>query len=194
MSVELPPTGTFGWKIPKPARRLTSRASGFGYALYRLLGGRTRVLGLPLLLLTTVGARSGRRRRIMLQCYPEGDEAWLVVASGAGSASHPAWLRNMAKHPDEVWIDVGRYKVKVRPAVLDGAEREEAWRRIVSVAPVNATFQEKTDRVIPVVRLMRSGQTPDVVRAPAARRPDTKDPSDQAVARISAIGTEARWC
>ena len=164
MSVELPPTGTRGWEIPKPARRLAGVTSGFSYALYRLLGGRTRVLGLPLLLLTTVGARSGQRRRTMLQCYPEGDVAWLVVASLAGSASHPAWLRNMVKHPDQVWIEVGRRKVKVRPTVLDGTDREDAWRRIVSVAPVNATFQEKTDRVIPVVRLMRSEETPDVVR------------------------------
>ncbi len=153
MSVELPPNGTRGWEMPKPARRLTGVTSGFSYALYRLLGGRARVFGLPLLLLTTVGAKSGRRRRAMLQCYPEGDEAWLVIASLAGSASHPAWLLNMVKHPDQVWIDVGRRKVKVRPAVLDGAEREEAWRRIVSVAPVNATFKEKTDRVIPLVRL-----------------------------------------
>ena len=156
MSVVLPPSGTRGWEIPEPARRLTGFTSGFGYALYRLLGGRTRVLGLPLLLLTTVGAKSGQRRRAMLQCYPEGEEAWLVVASLAGSASHPAWLRNLLKHPDQVWIDVGRHKVKVRPTVLDGAEREEAWRRIVAVAPVNATFQEKTDRVIPIVRLLRS--------------------------------------
>ena len=101
MSVQLPPTGARGWELAKHARRLTGISAGFSYALYRLLGGRRRVLGLPLLLLTTVGARSGQHRRAMLQCYPDGEEAWLIVASLAGSASHPAWLRNLVEHPDQ---------------------------------------------------------------------------------------------
>ncbi len=127
--------------------------SRLGFAVYRRTGSHTHVLGLPLLLLTTVGARSGKRRSTLLQCLPEGDDAWLVVASRAGSASHPAWFLNMARNPDQIWIEIGNRKLRVRAESLGGAEREEVWRRIVSAAPVNGTFQAKTDRVIPVVRL-----------------------------------------
>ncbi len=60
----------------------------------------------------------------------------------------------MAKQPDRVWIEVGKRSVKVRPQSLKGAEREEVWRRVASLAPrLTAELQAKTDREIPVVRL-----------------------------------------
>jgi hypothetical protein len=59
----------------------------------------------------------------------------------------------MAKHPDQVWIEVNGRKIRVRAESLKGSERERIWQRIVAVAPQYAHYQQQTDREIPVVRL-----------------------------------------
>jgi deazaflavin-dependent oxidoreductase (nitroreductase family) len=126
---------------------------GLSVVAYRLLGDRMRVQGRPLLLLHTTGAKSGQPRKTLVGWFPDGDDAWLVVASAAGSARHPAWYVNMVRNPDKVWIEIGKRKLKVEPESLKGDERAEAWHRIVSLAPGYAAYQEKTDRELPVVRL-----------------------------------------
>jgi deazaflavin-dependent oxidoreductase (nitroreductase family) len=130
---------------------------GLGHLAYRLMGDRMRVQGRPVLLLETVGARSGRTRATIVCWFPDAPdgpgESWIVVASMGGAARHPAWFLNMAKNPDKVWIEVGKRKVKVRPESLRGADRAQAWERVVQLAPGFARYQEKTDREIPVVRL-----------------------------------------
>ena len=153
MDVQLTPRGTRGAEMPALARLLIPALSGLGIAAYRLIGGRMRLMGQPLLLLTTVGARTGKTRRTLLVCFPEGKEAWLIVASFGGMARHPAWYVNMARNPDKVGIEIRGRRFPVRPASLRGPEREEAWQRIVSLAPGYGAYQQKTDREIPVVRL-----------------------------------------
>jgi deazaflavin-dependent oxidoreductase (nitroreductase family) len=106
-----------------------------------------------LLNLTTIGAKTGNRHTVPLSWYPDGENAWLVVASFGGAARHPAWYINMARHPDQVWIELGGRKIKVSPESLRGSEREQAWQRIVAVAPNYGEYQQHTDREIPVVRL-----------------------------------------
>jgi deazaflavin-dependent oxidoreductase (nitroreductase family) len=115
--------------------------------------GARKMDGVPVLLLTTLGARSGERRTTPVMCFPEGDSAWLVVASFGGAARHPAWFVNIASHPDDVWVDVEGRPLKVTPRSLDGEERREAWQRITTEAARFAGYQQKTDREIPVVRL-----------------------------------------
>lgn len=123
---------------------------------YRLFGDRMRVQGRPLAELETVGARSGRSRRTVLGTFPgSGEEAaggLLVVASNGDSGRHPAWLLNLAKHPDQVWITVSRHRLRVRPEPLAGEDRERAWRQIPAPAPGYAGYRRGTDRLIPVVR------------------------------------------
>ena len=106
----------------------------------------------PLLLLTTVGAKSGQKREAHLTAFPDGD-GWLVVASRGGSAGHPAWYLNMARHPDQVWVQVSSRRTRVKPESLKGAARAKAWQRVVSEYPNYSHYEEKTDREIPVVRL-----------------------------------------
>lgn len=141
-----------------------SATLGLFHLAYRAFGDRMRVQGRPLVELETVGARSGLRRRAVLGWFPdtfveparnasESIDKWLVVASTAGSAHHPAWFLNLAKHPDQVWIAVGRRRIKVTPETLESAERERAWQQIISLAPGYAGYQQKTDRAIPIVRL-----------------------------------------
>jgi len=107
----------------------------------------------PTLLLTTVGARTGRTRTKPVAYFPNGDDKWLIVASAAGAARHPAYYLNMAKNPDRIWVEVGRRKLRVKAESLSGASHEEAWRRIVSQSPGFQAYQDKTDRLIPIVRL-----------------------------------------
>jgi deazaflavin-dependent oxidoreductase (nitroreductase family) len=85
--------------------------------------------------------------------FPDGDDTWLVVASKSGSPSHPAWFINLAKHPDQVWLEVGNRKLRVAVESLTGAERERALARVAAVAPRYGQYQQKTDREIPVLRL-----------------------------------------
>ncbi len=105
-------------------------------------------------IVTTVGAKTGRTHDVALGRFPEGKDAFLIVASNAGSAKHPAWYINMARNPDKVWAEVGRRKFKVRPQLLKGAEREAAWQRVTAAAPGYAAYQKSTDREIPIIRLV----------------------------------------
>jgi deazaflavin-dependent oxidoreductase (nitroreductase family) len=112
-----------------------------------------RGLGNPVLVLTTVGARSGQQREAVLGGFPDGDDTWLVIASRGGSAHHPAWFLNIAANPDRVWAQVGNRKFKANVEQLTGKEREDAYARVVKVSPGYANYLKKTDREIPVLRI-----------------------------------------
>jgi deazaflavin-dependent oxidoreductase (nitroreductase family) len=154
MSVEIPKSGTRGRNVP--GGPLQAVAMKVAVALHRLGLGR-RMDDTPVLLLTTRGARSGQLRTNPVLSFPEGDRAWLVVASAAGSARHPAWFVNLARHPEDVWLEVEGRKVRVTPESLRGPERQEAWGRILARSPRFAGYEEKTDREMPVVRLTAAG-------------------------------------
>ena len=150
MPIELTPSGTRGVtmpRIPKPVMKIVMPIANLFL----------RARGMRLLNLTTVGARSGKEHTVDLGYFPDGDAAWLVVASFAGSAKHPAWYFNMARNPEKIWATVGGRKVRVRAESLAGQEREAAWRRIVAEAPVYGGYESKTDRAIPIVRLTAIG-------------------------------------
>lgn len=154
MSVEVTPRGTRGFKPPRLPGPIMAAITGGGLLAHRILGDRMRVQGRPLLLLHTVGARSGRTRTTMLGWFPDAtDRGWLVVASFAGAARHPAWFLNLAANPDRVSVEIRGRKVRVRPESLTGADRADAWQRVVSLAPGYGNYQLKTDREIPIVRL-----------------------------------------
>ena len=153
MAVELTPNGTRGFEPPKMPHPVIGVFTWLSVAMFHRFGTRMRVQRAPVLLLNTVGAKSGQQRQTMLCWFADGENAWLIVASAGGSAKHPAWYRNLAANPDKVWIEVGKRKIKVRPESLSGAEREAAWQRVVTQSPGYAGYQRKTDRIIPVVRL-----------------------------------------
>jgi F420H(2)-dependent quinone reductase len=78
-----------------------------------------------------------------------------VAIDASQAARHPAWFLNMAKYPDEIWLEVGHERFKVRGESLEGSERTEALARIAAISPRIGAYQEKTDREIPIVRLIR---------------------------------------
>lgn len=153
MVVDLTPRGTRGWEAPRLLRPLMGAMTRMQVRLYHRFGDRMRVQGRPVLLLTTVGAKTGKVRQTVLIWFPDGDHSWLVVAAGAGSAKHPASFVNLARNPGRVSIEIGGRQVNVEPTSLRGAERAEAWQRIVELAPGLAAYERRTDREIPVIRL-----------------------------------------
>jgi deazaflavin-dependent oxidoreductase (nitroreductase family) len=110
--------------------------------------------GAPLLLLTTTGAKSGQQRTTPVMYLPEGDH-WYVFASMGGAPTSPAWYHNLVAHPD-VTVEIGTDKFEARATpVTDRAERDRVYAEQVSRFPQFAEYEQKTKRVIPVVKLER---------------------------------------
>lgn len=105
--------------------------------------------GLPLLLLTTVGARSGQRRTVPLTYVGDGDR--YVVAAGA-AAGNPAWYHNVLAHP-AVGVEVGTDVFDAVAQVAVGAEREVLFDRFAAEQPQLLSFQAWADREVPMVVL-----------------------------------------
>ncbi|HEV2259124.1 MAG TPA: nitroreductase/quinone reductase family protein [Streptosporangiaceae bacterium] len=120
----------------------------------RVRKGRAKFLGFNALVLTTVGAKTGAERATPVGWFPGPDGSWLIVASAAGATGNPAWYHNLAAHPDRVQIEVEGRKVPVTAEQLHGTERAQAWQQVVTAAPRFAKYQQKTDREIPVIRLV----------------------------------------
>ena len=154
--LEIPPPGTrgTGGSVYRFLMRIFRPMMAGQVARYRKAAGPNLpvMMGVPAVLLTTVGAQSRRPRTAVVGAFDDGKGGWLVVASAGGASTHPQWFINLAKHPDDVWLEVGRRKLKVRPTLLRGAEREAAFAKVVAIAPQYAGYQKKTDREIPIVR------------------------------------------
>jgi deazaflavin-dependent oxidoreductase (nitroreductase family) len=112
-----------------------------------------RFMGMDLLYLTTVGAKTGEKRLSPVTRFPDGDDAWIVVASNGGSSRNPSWYHNLMAHPDQVWIEVAGRSVPAAAEKLEGPRREAAWQRVIAAQPRYANYQRKTDRTLPVIRL-----------------------------------------
>ncbi|HEX2804962.1 MAG TPA: nitroreductase family deazaflavin-dependent oxidoreductase [Kineosporiaceae bacterium] len=110
--------------------------------------------GAPLLLLTTTGRRSGSPRTSPIMYLDDGTGRWLVFASKAGADTDPDWFRNLEADP-EVTVEIGeRPDVAARAVVLSGDERDRWFAEQVRRYPGFGEYQQKTDRVIPVVALI----------------------------------------
>ena len=121
---------------------------------FRRRGGYSQG-GVHALVLETTGARTGEPRTAMLGYIEESQDSWLVIASLAGAARNPAWLHNLASHP-EATIEFGDgRRIPVRAETLDGADLDSAWQRIAVDAPDYVKYRTKTDRQISVIRLRR---------------------------------------
>jgi deazaflavin-dependent oxidoreductase (nitroreductase family) len=160
VAIKATPNGTYGTKMPagKFLRKLFEPLAKRGIDAYRRSGGKNRMstmMGFPVVLLTTKGARSSQERIVQIGGFADGDDAWLVVATDGGSHRHPGWFNNMVRHPEEIWLEVGSRKMRVTGESLHGREREETLARIAAISPRFGGYQKKTDREIPIVRLTR---------------------------------------
>lgn len=110
--------------------------------------------GLPMLLLTTTGARSGRRYTTPLVYLPDGDRL-IIFASKAGAPTNPDWYHNLVAHP-RATVEVGTETFDVDATVIEGKERDELYARQCARVPRFADYQARTRRTIPVIALTRA--------------------------------------
>lgn len=124
--------------------------------LYESSGGTegTTMRGMPVVLLTTIGNKTGKLRRTPLMRV-EHDGAYLAVASLGGAPKNPVWYYNVKADP-HVELRDGTEKWDMTAREIDGDEKAVWWERAVAAYPDYADYQEKTDREIPVFVLERS--------------------------------------
>ena len=124
--------------------------------LQRLSGGRMSLLdiaGLPNLVLTVVGRRSGIPRSTPLLCVPDG-ERWLIAGSYFGGPDMPVWVHNV-RAAGEATISWRRERIDVTVREVEGEERARRWQVMLQIWPNFARYEERTDRLIPVFELTR---------------------------------------
>ena len=130
--------------------RAMSRAHG---GVYRASGGRLlgHLAGMPVLLLTTTGRRSGKRRTVALTYFRDGADI-VVIGSYGGSDLPPAWWLNLQRDP-RASVLIGRTTSKVTARAATAEEHHRLWPLITTTHPGYAGYQERTARPIPIVML-----------------------------------------
>src|SRR6476659_2472733 len=111
--------------------------------------------GAPMLLLRTTGAKTGQER-VHPMMYLEHDGRLLVFATKAGAPTNPDWYHNLLAHP-EVTVELGSEVFPAVARVTTGDDRDQLYAMQAELYPGFAEYQEKTDRTIPVVELLREG-------------------------------------
>jgi F420H(2)-dependent quinone reductase len=108
----------------------------------------TTLRGMPVVLITMRGAKSGKIRKIPVMRV-EHDGRYAAVASLGGAPKHPIWYHNLSAHPN-VTLQDGPDRREMVAREVTGAEKDEWWARAVAAYPDYAAYQERTERVIPV--------------------------------------------
>ncbi|MBV9228238.1 MAG: nitroreductase family deazaflavin-dependent oxidoreductase [Chloroflexi bacterium] len=136
--------------------RVESLFTNLQVSLYRLSGGSIggTFKGVPVLLLTTAGRKTGKKRTKPLLYLMDNDQV-VLVASHAGAPTHPSWWRNLQQNPHaEVQIKRTLLQVEAREATPE--ERERLWPKLVALYPDYENYQKRTTRSIPIVLLQRT--------------------------------------
>jgi len=107
--------------------------------------------GLPTLLLTTIGRKSGEKRTVALVFLQHG-ESMVIVASLAGYDQNPAWYLNVSANP-QCWVQLDRRKMSAVARNATENERRELWPKLIALLPLWELFQKQTDRPFPIVIL-----------------------------------------
>lgn len=110
-------------------------------------------LGVPLLLLTTTGRKSGQRRQLPLAYMREGDRLFLV-GSNFGRAHHPAWVLNLLADP-AAWVTMGGKEIPVVATQVTGSEHDRIFQKFIDYVSNYEVYQHRTDREIKVFALTR---------------------------------------
>ncbi len=121
--------------------------------LYRSTNGKAGgvIQGLPVLLLTTTGRKSGKERTVPL-VFIEDDGNRYITASAAGAPTHPAWFLNLQAQP-AVQVQIGADTRAVTAEVVGPEQRDELWALFIKAGSFFGDYQKKTTRVIPIIKL-----------------------------------------
>ena len=129
------------------------------WLLRRTKGRAARLWRRRVLVLTTLGRRSGRERTVVVQFFPDGSDM-IVVAANAGMPSHPGWYFNLAGHPHAT-VEVDGRTIKVRAEELSHEQADAFWPHVLAIAPDYTRYRERTTRTIPLLRLVPIPGAPD---------------------------------
>jgi deazaflavin-dependent oxidoreductase (nitroreductase family) len=148
------PTGP-GSKDWNPAASHTRRFNDAFIEEFRRSGGTMPgELGeVDLLLLTAIGAKSGEPRTVPVG-FHRIDGRLCMVASMGGAAKNPPWFHNVVANPD-VTVELGTERFRARAYVTEGEDRDRLYADVIRRMPVFGDYQERTERVIPVIELKR---------------------------------------
>ena len=140
--------------------------TGMHALVYRLTGGAIsgKVAGMSVLLITTVGRKSGKPHTTPLSFFPDGDRR-IIVASNGGAPRHPAWWLNLQKNSTAM-IQVGRQRVAVQAAEVSAADEPRLWDTIIRTYAGYDAYRGKTTRRIPLIALteVERGRSSDFSR------------------------------
>lgn len=122
-------------------------------AAARLSGGRLfrRVAGMPMLLLTTTGRKSGQARTVPLSYFRSG-AAWVVIASNAGADHAPGWYHNLVADPHAT-VEIGSRRWPVVAEIADAPTKARLWPDVQRLSAVYDAYRARTTREIPVILL-----------------------------------------
>ena len=127
--------------------------------MYRATGGKLfgRMGKSPIMLLNTVGRKTGRKRTSPLLYVMDGED-FVIIASKGGAPTHPAWYLNLKANPDAT-VEVGDREVRVRAEEVDSEEKVRLWQKMIEMYPTYDDYKTKTEREIPllVLRLVEEG-------------------------------------
>ena len=118
---------------------------------FRDNGGVLSQIPFPVVLLTTTGARTGRRTTTPVGFGVDGGRVF-VVASKAGAPAHPAWFHNVRANP-AVTVELGGSSYEARAVIAEGDERDRLYGLIAAQVPAFGEYEKNTDRTFPVVVL-----------------------------------------
>jgi deazaflavin-dependent oxidoreductase (nitroreductase family) len=136
-----------------PARLAMKLGTGAHAGVYRATGGKLfgRMGKSPILLLNTVGRKSGKKRTSPLLYVMDGED-FVIIASKGGAPTHPAWYLNLKGNP-EATVEIGDQEVRVRAREADSEEKARLWQKMVEMYPTYDDYQKKTEREIPLLVL-----------------------------------------
>jgi F420H(2)-dependent quinone reductase len=136
-----------------PANLALKLGSSVHAGVYRATGGKLfgRMGQSPILLLNTVGRKSGKKRATPLLYVVDGED-FVIIASKGGAPTHPAWYLNLMANPDAT-VEVEDRKVRVRAEEVDGEEKARLWQKMAELYPTYDDYQKKTKRQIPLLVL-----------------------------------------
>lgn len=142
-----------GRPYPPLVARLAKAAVAAHVALYRLSGGKLggHAQHMPVLLLTTIGRKTGKPHTTALVYLPDGED-FVVVASNGGQARLPNWFLNL-RQSNQAQIEVGRRRLRVSIQEATGEERERLWSRIIAYRAGHEAYQERTPYPLPLIVL-----------------------------------------
>jgi deazaflavin-dependent oxidoreductase (nitroreductase family) len=138
--------------VVNPKDVVARLVTGFHEAVFRVSNGRVgnKGFGMPVVMLTTTGRKSGKRRTTMLTSPTQDGESIVLVASYGGDDRHPAWFLNLRDNP-EVEVAMRGQTRPMRARVASSEEKAELWPRVVAAYRGYGQYQKRTERDIPLV-------------------------------------------